>query len=128
MSTNAKKKENTARYKGFAKKERISGKDRYSIPSSHIASLFSSLSDLWLSTTCRTERWFTSIGGYISDIPIDNFVTVAENTAAKIFALKSYRAMDNSIYESSTIILMIEGFIPISIMGENDEESTDQKH
>lgn len=100
----------------------MSGEDSYSTPSSHIYSLSTGLSDLWLSTTSRIDCRFTGIGGYLFDISIDNFVTVGENTAAKVFAFKSYRVMDNSIYESSTIILMMEGFIPISMMGENEAE------
>lgn len=30
--------------------------------------------------------------------------------------------MDNLVYESSTIILMLEGFTPILIMGKNEAE------
>lgn len=84
--------------RALPKRKEMSGKDSYSTPSSYTFSLSTSLNDLWLSTTSRTDCRFTSIGDYLFDISIDNFVTVVENTAAKIFAFKSYRVMDNSIH------------------------------
>lgn len=97
MSTNVEG-QNTVSYEGFVKKKRMSGKV---IP--HTSDIYfylpDDLSDLWLSTS-RTDCRITRLGGYLSNIFIDNFVTVVENTAAKIFSFRSYRVAENSTYES----------------------------
>lgn len=90
--------ENTVSYEGFVKKERMSGKV---IP--HTSDIYiylpTDLSDLWLSTS-RTDCRITRLCGYLSNIFTDIFVTVVENTAAKIFSFRSYRVAENPTYES----------------------------
>jgi len=49
---------------------------------------------------------------------------VVENTAAKLFAFKSYGVRDISVYESSTNILMMGNFIPISMKEKNKAENS----
>lgn len=73
----------------FAKNEIQIGEVSYFTGSSLLFSLPTSLSDLWLSTTSRTDSRFTSIGGYLFNISIENFVAVVENTDAKTLAFKS---------------------------------------
>lgn len=123
-SSNAKT-EYIASYKGFAKKE-MSGKDSYFTSSSHIFSLSTSLNVLWLRKASRTDCRLNSIRGHLFDISIDSFVTVAENTAVKIFSVKSYKDLnlcfsilqvDGSIPKSSTIIFGMKGFVFILGIG-----------
>lgn len=73
----------------FAKNETQSGEVSYFTGSSLLFSLPTSLSDLWLCATSRTDSRFTGIGGYLFNISIDNFVAVVESTDAKTFAFKS---------------------------------------